>query len=128
MKINSKLIDLEDFGDEIVFIHIENGSYFSLKGKAIEIFRLLVNDCKKEDILSLIKSKYDVEEQKRIQEVLLVFESQGLFVENEKAEEFDWQEDTTLGHTQFIQHNDMNDLIKLDPIHDVSDKGWPHAK
>jgi hypothetical protein len=28
----------------------------------------------------------------------------------------------------YSRFDDMSDLIRLDPIHDVSDKGWPHRK
>jgi hypothetical protein len=28
----------------------------------------------------------------------------------------------------YTRFDDMSDLIRLDPIHDVSEKGWPHRK
>jgi hypothetical protein len=29
---------------------------------------------------------------------------------------------------RFEKHTDMQDLILLDPVHEVADTGWPHAK
>ncbi len=128
MQIDKTILDFEDFGDEIVFINVKNGSYFSLKGKAVEVFRLMDKPCSEEKLLSLIADKYDKEEKERIHRVIESFETMGLLLACDGTEDLNWREDPKLGPTQFVEHNDIQDLIKLDPIHDVTDTGWPNAK
>jgi hypothetical protein len=131
---NNTNFDLEDFGNEIVIINISIGSYYTISGSAVTVFRWFFSPVAIDQINLLIQETYpnEVSEASTFVEWL---KQQGLIQAIEVT-----QDNKDLGHPEKISNtvifnewtysrfDDMADLIRLDPIHDVSDKGWPHRK
>lgn len=58
--------------------------------------------------------------------LLAALDQRGLLQAGE-ADENAWAELVAPeGAPAFTLHEELSDLVKLDPIHDVSDAGWPH--
>lgn len=129
-KIN---FDVADFDEEIVVVNIKNGIYYSLRGASPYFFRLFMEGVDLFQFNILFEEKYGVEELNIFSEfvkILLVEELLIVSEEDVKELNFEFPSDQLLKEGFiFEKQDDISDLIKLDPIHDVSpDKGWPNLK
>lgn len=118
--------DIEVFEDEIVAIRIEDGTYYMFKqGSSFLAFNYLNHGGSIEKLKSSMEGN----------PILSAAFSQFLQFLNEEGFQFknDSKIEMELPHFtnpefNFKKFDDMGDLIKLDPIHDVSDLGWPEKK
>jgi hypothetical protein len=118
--------DIENFGDEIVAIRIEDGTYYMFKqGSSFLAFNYLTKGG------SIEKLKRSIEGNPTLSISL------NQFLQFLKEEGFQFNDESNLEielphftnpEFNFKKFDDMGDLIKLDPIHDVSDLGWPEKK
>ena len=118
--------DIENFGDEIMAIRIEDGAYYAIKsGNAFLVFNYLYQNGSSEKLINSLSQQEELKEQTK------------LFISFLKEEGFCFQEDQgnelvppklDLNGFSYKKFDDMGDLIKLDPIHDVSELGWPEKK
>jgi hypothetical protein len=118
--------DIEVFEDEIVAIRIEDGTYYMFKqGNAFLTFNYLNQGG------SIEKLKLSLDGNPTFSTSL------NQFLQFLKEEGFQFKDDSKLEielpqftnpEFNFKKFDDMGDLIKLDPIHDVSDLGWPEKK
>lgn len=126
--LNPTAASFEDFGDEIVVIHNDSGVFYSIKGRAIAVWRALETglDASAVDARLRAVSPEDADTVKRMIGELV---SRGIAVPvaGVPAAAFD-SDDAALGPAAFESNSDFGDLIRLDPIHDVDARGWPHRK
>jgi hypothetical protein len=131
--IDKTNFDIADFDEEMVIVNINKGTYYSLNGASPFFFRLFMEGVDLSALNELVEKKYGAAH----------FKSFNNFVNSLIAEELliDTSETTKdlnidLPEIQFLdkgfiieKQDDISDLIKLDPIHDVlPDKGWPYRK
>ena len=137
-KINRPKVDYEVFEDEIVVINFDNGNYFSLKGSAVEIWKMISEDLSDNVIVQSMKSMYGLNH-KEAEEAFGEFI--GRLIEDELVCEFEimneknldlelsYQNETKLFEPPvYEKYTDMSDLLLLDPIHDVDESGWPYVE
>jgi len=143
--INKPDIVFEYFDDETVIINLKNGNYYNINQAGTDILSFIEQKLSLAQIIAEMKKKYDFsfsyqfvdsEINKFIKELL-----------NEKIirrEEFPHQEnDPDLTKESELSMNcesipfsppclnkytDMQELLLLDPIHDVDETGWPKKK
>ena len=130
MKIDTLKNDYQDFGDEIVFVNIESGAYYTLKGFVLNIIRIVEKGFNDGDLtVWLEKNCTDLQELEKVKSIIRELRQDSILIDSniEKNEE-DFRPDFTLGTSEFKKFDDMRDLIKLDPIHEVDSLGWPHKK
>jgi hypothetical protein len=125
--------DVADFDEEIVIVNIHKGIYYSLKGGAPYFFRLFIAGVDLSQFNTLFEEKYSVEKSNLFTEfVNLLLAEELLVVTKEGVQElhFEFPSIQLLDEGFIVEkQDDISDLIKLDPIHDVSpDKGWPNLK
>lgn len=118
LTINRTDFDIEDFDEEIVLVHLESGVYYTLKEGGPALLRLFGEGLALEQVPA---SAQAFVEQLR-QEAILV-ETAGAPTSAAPTDE-QWPTELPV----LEKFDDVSDLIKLDPIHDVSDLGWPHKK
>lgn len=130
LHFNTSSFDMEDFQSEIVLVHIESGIYYNLSGLAADLLRHLQEPVDESLITNWIQSlnAQTSEEGFQYLEWLL---SEGILVKSPgqpDAADATSNLNIDLSSDLWIYHrfDDMSDLIRLDPIHDVSHKGWPH--
>jgi hypothetical protein len=134
--INSPNVVCEVFDREVVVVNLDIGVYYSIGGWAAQIWMMLQNhDCPSEIIEQL--KLHSKDEPEVIEKVLTGFVQdlldRGLIVADESAMKQDSltlaldpvENIPTLGLEEF---SDMQDMLLLDPVHDVDEAGWPIAK
>jgi hypothetical protein len=133
-KFNNTQFDLEDFSNEIVIINTSTGSYFTISGSAVTILRWFYSPITIEHATQLIDKTFPNEDSEA-STFMEWLKTQGLIHESETSEasldEINPVPESNpiiFNEWTYTRFDDMSDLIRLDPIHDVSEKGWPHRK
>ena len=142
-KINSPTVVHETFDDEVVLIHFDTGSYYSLDGVGTHIWGLIGSGASLRDIVESTAQQYEgtralIEDAVdrfivELQEEDLIAphkakdptSSEGL---EEALEPGSGNEGRRFAAPVISRYTDMQDLLLLDPIHEVDDPGWPSVK
>lgn len=132
-KVDAVNFDFTDFEDEIVVVDIHKGIYFSLKGDAPAIFRIFQEGTDIDQLTKFIESSYRLEVYTSFCAFIEVLTSHSILIALEVAVKSDIDEqklkEQLSENPAFIIEiqDNISDLIKLDPIHDVTpSKGWPN--
>jgi hypothetical protein len=122
----------ETIDGEVIVIHLERGSYFSLRDTAAELWALVEQGCAQETIVEALVSRYpaapDQEIASEAGRFLDELRSEGLIVESNGAPAPvpDLEPATEEFRPPLLEkYTDLEDLIMLDPIHEVEPEGWP---
>ena len=126
----------EQFDDELVVVNIETGKYYALRNEATVIYKACLQHATCDEIGAYLASIYTVEENRlkvELEAFLLKLCTEGLIValaERIKNPEFTAP---AIAKKPFLNpgfevHEDMQDLLMLDPIHEVAVAGWPVLK
>ncbi len=139
-RINESKIVFEDYDDEIVLINLESGNYYSIIGAAPVIWRL-VGECRSvNNIIDGVMLKYEGTRE-AIAHVTLDFLKglldEGLVLQDDGAVSATvTPQPLSAGETAKVpfetpvlkRYTDMQELILLDPVHEVDESGWPEKK
>ncbi len=140
LRINSPNVVREFFDGEVVVVNLESGSYYSLENVASRIWLLFEQQLSGAEVVTLLSQHYKVDSGffqtsfdkfvgQLIAEKLVVVESQpGVRSGNESVSQIVNGATAPFAEPTARKYNDMQDLLLLDPIHDVDDAGWPAAK
>jgi hypothetical protein len=118
---------------EAIVLNIETGTYYSLAGSAAEIWNLIGAKLSLAQISALIEHHYSAALTARedVEAFIATLLAEGLVFEDGDAsgappEAFvggsDWRK------PELAVFDDLQDLLTIDPIHDVDESGWPNAK
>ena len=133
-KIDSKNISWERVDDEVIAIQLETGRYYNLLSTSAEIWSLLAEGTTIESLSRTFSKLFPgnesilIEIESFIQECTkakLLLNDQEI-----KTELIDHKILTSLDTwvtPQLIEYSDLQDLILVDPIHDVKESGWPNT-
>ena len=140
-RVNSPLVVHEVFEDEAVIINLESGNYYSLEGTGRFIWTLLSGGLISRDVVQAISKRFEGETDaiaSSLRGFISKLTEEGLIVSRQdengdvmtilKAEKSeDAASGTKLDFTEPIisKYTDMQELLLLDPIHEVDDLGWP---
>lgn len=138
-KINSPRIAGEIVDGEVIIVDLETGSYFSSQGSGAEIWGLIDMGCSVETIISAFVRRYP-ERKDSIQSEVPVFlrelerhelvvgapASQASPPMSQPPARVD--ESGEFPPPVLNSFTDMQDLLLLDPIHEVDSKGWPYRQ
>jgi hypothetical protein len=122
--------------DGIVIVNLAAGAYFTLEGVARETWELLVAGRSYAEIVAVLATRYEGEPRQ-------IHESVAGFLDRLSAESLivagvgtppepsgppDRTEKRPFVAPVLVAYTDLEDLLTLDPIHEVDDNGWPHSK
>lgn len=135
--VNTEQIAYEVMENEIVIIHLDNGNYFNIEGIAIDIWNGILANLSIDNLVQFFVEAYQQEKtiiQDAIGNFIKQLESEELIIESTQEEEK--KELFTLTNIQpeftpptLDKYEDMQDLLLLDPLHDVDENvGWPATK
>jgi len=129
----------EDFGDEVVVVHLETGRYYSFNQTGSEIWNRVSHGILVKDLIDWMMNNFAGDAGRleaevktfleQLQEETLVAPfpapvqpaaSGKSFEEKTASEKAEFQT------PQMEKFTDMQDLLLLDPIHEVDEAGWPH--
>lgn len=126
MLLEQNKVDVEDFGDEVVMLELETGTYWSIKGALIGVARALLASHDPAATLTWWNTQPEAETEVGNAFVQQLSEH-GLLVDGDQDPNTTFAEiHCEPGAPRFTVQDDLADLVKLDPIHDVGSEGWPH--
>ena len=122
--------DVEDFDEEIVLVNFETGVYYTIKGSGPTVFRALQTGLETDALYESVRVAGGSARLDEVREFISQLYEEGIVVDTDTPVESTATLDgSALSEAPVIEKfDDVSDLIKLDPIHDVSDLGWPHKK
>ncbi|MFT6287266.1 MAG: hypothetical protein ACJAYC_003439 [Halieaceae bacterium] len=136
-QINQPGVVQEKFENEIVIVNLETGHYFSTSGVGEFIWTQLINGFPVGEILPAVALEFDIDSDTAessgmqfisdvlINGLLIPRSSEPIPVSADEA--FSAPETKKVFLPPVLErHTDMQDLLLLDPIHDVDDSGWPN--
>lgn len=133
-KIDSKNISWERVDDEVIAIQLETGRYYNLLSTSAEIWSLLAEGTTIESLSRTFSKLFPGNESILIEIESFIQEctkAKLLLIDQEiKTELIDHKILTSLDTwvtPQLIEYSDLQDLILVDPIHDVKESGWPNT-
>ena len=133
-RANSPSVVWEEFEDEIILVNLETGQYFSLRDAGSEIWRRLAKGAAPAAVEKALLALYAVEPAILVESVATFTTAlleHGLLVTRADAEAVELvtappvSEKRTFVPPAIETHSDMQDLLLLDPIHEVDESGWP---
>jgi hypothetical protein len=141
VKINLPQIVHEAFDDEVVIVNLDSGNYYSLEGPGAEIWQLIEKGADSGMIASSLENRYDgsrddidaavtrLLDDLESEKIVTLADSSGANGVHPDAGETG----TGTGKPRFTapvlnRFTDMQELLLLDPVHDVDETGWPRPK
>ena len=139
IRVNAPQVIHESIDGEVIIIDLTSGSYFSTKGSGAEICEVINASpgLTLEQLSDAVTQRFDGAEED-------LTASTGAFVERLKEEGLvvDAGSDTvvasdpalpTSARQAFVapvldKYTDMQDLVLIDPVHQVDATGWPQAR
>ena len=136
-RINRPKIVSEIIDDEVVILNLDRGHYFSLRHTGADIWHALERGASVDEIIAHITGVYAGDEQAiadAVRRLLEQCESEELIVRLENTAVMDLPDRLPAGAglkgaflpPELTKFTDMEDLLLLDPIHEVDETGWPH--
>jgi hypothetical protein len=136
-RVNGPHVISETVGGETIIVNLASGHYFSLQGTAVEVWQGLESGKSAETIVLELERRYeaaDGEIAAAVQKLLDDFAAAELVVAEgngtgtlTSAPPQDAGERLPFVAPSFTTFTDMQDIILLDPVHEVDTRGWPHA-
>lgn len=138
LKVNAPSVVAEVIDGEAVIMDLASGHYFSTQHVGCDIWRGIELGASRSMIVRSLASAYDVEPDAASEAVAsfivellkhnLVVESNG--TSSGAEDQVTWLSDTRqpFSHPVLNAYTDMEELLLLDPIHDVDQAGWPMPK
>jgi hypothetical protein len=116
--------DFEDFDDEIVAIDSRSGTFYSMKGRAKLVWRALADGLRLEEFRERL-TNLNERESILLNEMIRDLRESGIAGDAPNGSgAIDPTAWTAEAPAQFEKNADFDDLIRLDPIHDISEDGW----
>ncbi len=137
-RVNSPQVISETVGGETIIVNLASGHYFSLQGTAVEVWDGVERGDRSETIVHQLEQRYETEGGDAINASVTKLLDDFVAAELLVAEG-DEADSVTLPPSQaggdrapfvpptFTTFTDMQDIILLDPVHEVDTQGWPHA-
>lgn len=134
--MNSPHVIAETVGGETTIVNLGTGHYFSLQGSGADIWAALERGVSPEGVVRELCARH-VADDGRIEGAVADLVDELVLAELIVAEEGE-EEPAPPGcpdggaRTPFVAptlttYTDMQDIILLDPVHEVDPSGWPHA-
>lgn len=134
--VNSPSVVGEVIDDEAVIIDLQSGRYFNTQASGALIWAAIEQGATIEAMAARLVGRFDIGTAEAAEQALAfvaVLEGHGLIrAEDAAAADAAVLAEATgreaFGVPQLGIHSDLDDLLRLDPIHDVDAAGWPMAQ
>ena len=128
----------ETIDGEVVTINLDTGSYYSLDRAGADVWALIERGATTDEIVQSIGQRYDGDPtgvRRAIVGLLEELRREGLIVADGTVERIPPPEHDDAGPVRpgfeapvLRKYTDMQELIMLDPVHEVDETGWPNRK
>jgi hypothetical protein len=125
-------VSWERVSGEVIAIQLNTGKYYSFSNVAADIWSLSDKGIGLEEILNILGKLYKQSENSdfEVREFISKCFSESLLIKCESESETSALPDDITRSVwitpQLTEYSDLQDLILVDPIHDVNDSGWPN--
>ena len=137
-RVNSPQVISETVGGETIIVNLATGHYFNLQGTAVDVWEGIMQEEPAEAIVARLAGRYraaDGEIAEAVEQLLtdlsvadlVTPEEDGDASPVEAAPPAAGEELPPFTQPTFTTFTDMQDIILLDPVHEVDAQGWPHA-
>ena len=134
-RVNSPNVIHETIEGEVILIDLTSGTYYSLRDTGAAISQAIAQGASEDEITAALESRYDgVADEIRasVQDLVSDLEREGLIRSEaggaKAADELfasDAAAPARFKAPTLEKHTDMQDLILIDPVHEVGAQGWP---
>ena len=131
-EVNTPSVISERFESEVIVIHLESGAYFSLRGSAADAWNRFEAGQTLDEIISEWASRFPNEEGLGLDLSAFLEEIAAAGLVREATVGLKPLGDSVAfapyEAPRLEIFTDMQDLLLLDPVHDVGEAGWPQEK
>jgi hypothetical protein len=135
-RANSPNVIHETIEGEVILIDLKSGTYYSLRDAGAAIWQAVETGAGPDDVEAQLRLRYDGSDDEirgAVRELLAELEREGLIraEEGEPARALSAVASPNgsvrlpFEPPRLEKHTDMQDLILLDPVHEVGAEGWP---
>ncbi len=140
-RVNRPQVAFESFGDETLLVNLESGYYYSLQGCSGQVLELIEQGYRLETVIAYLSREFSgdpADIQTRITHFVEELAAEGILVPGISPPDPAPTSETPDGSPGELalrpafqppaieKFSDMQDLLLLDPIHEVDEMGWPH--
>lgn len=131
-KLNTPGVTYEMIDGEAIIINLDSGYYYNSQKLGALIWECLSKGASKIEIIEKLSEKfseYKAQVSEDIEEFVKKAISEKLLIESTEADSgisIELKGFSAYEKPVINKYEDMQDLLLLDPVHDVSEKGWPH--
>ena len=138
LRLNASQVVAEIIEGEVVIIHLGTGTYYCLAGAGADVWTGLIEQASVAEILDRITARWDTTAEVAERDLRPLIDD--LIAEDLAYLDGHTGEPATVATTArgdrrqpyaapvLEKFTDMQDLILLDPVHEVGDEGWPHPR
>lgn len=140
-KVNSPSVTFEWMEGEVIAVNLINGHYFSIVDLAAPVFCALAEGATMDEISDALSGKLDSTDHllnlakfvsQLVEESLLVAaQKETPEVDSGEGDIESWLtliRDADKGELVFQKYTDIEALLALDPVHEITSSGWPEKK
>ena len=136
-RVNTPTVTHETIDGEAVIINLDSGNYYSLVDVGSFIWGLVEKGASASEVQDVVLQTYQAnatDVDRGVQELLVQLQQENLIVPVDEAGALDLtevlpsnnsHEKPSFNPPSLHKYSDMQELLLLDPIHDVDDAGWP---
>jgi|SRR5678816_5313 len=136
-RVNTPMVTHETIDGEAVIINLDSGNYYSLVDAGSFIWGLIDKGASAREVQNVVLATYqgDADDIDRgVQHLLAQLQQENLIVPVDVAGDIDFtkvipsnnnHEKPSFNPPSLNKYSDMQELLLLDPIHDVDEAGWP---
>lgn len=142
MRVNTPNVVHETIDGEAILLNLKTGNYYSFEGLGAFIWNFIDQKAAWSPLPNLIVEAFQIERldalsdielfvQKLVDEELVVEEPLIIDISESESESLKGgllKSVSSYSSPLVNKYSDMQDLLLLDPIHDVNEKGWPQKK
>ena len=132
--VNNPEVINETIDGESVMINLRTGNYYSLTGSGADVWAAIECTASAPEIVDHLCQRYGAPRDRveaDVQRLLAELRAEDLVVPANGDGAQRLPDGRTHGDPYeppaLEKYTDMQDLILLDPVHEVDDRGWPHA-
>jgi len=139
LRVNTPGVIGESIDGEVVVINLDSGIYYSIEKVGADLWEMLENGCNLEEMIETVAGSYTGEPSHisgAISDFVAELHAEQLIVPQADINRTPAQTPPAgsgTSHGEFEppllnKYEDMQDLLLLDPIHEVDNAGWPTPK
>jgi hypothetical protein len=135
LRINTPGVIHEAIDGEVVIVNVDRGLYFSSDGVGAKLWTMITNAMSVDSLIEWAEQTYDTPTDvvvEHVQAFVAQLRENELVVPVDEAPEVEpaapSPDPASYSKPELNVYSDMEELLLLDPVHDATEEGWPHAQ